>query len=65
MKTSPRNCRSEVPSDSLAIDVEAIVGAKLPASGMAEVKRRGYGEDGIYFDHGGDDLGVAVCPRAR
>src|SRR5271165_2686212 len=21
---------------------------------MAEVKRRGYGEDGIYFDHGGD-----------
>jgi hypothetical protein len=32
---------------------------------MAEVKRRGYGEDGIYFDHGGDDLGVAVCPRAR
>ena len=30
-------------------------GAKLLASGMAEAKRRGYGEDGIYFDDQGDD----------
>jgi len=30
---------------------EAIAGAKLLAFGMAEAKRRGYGEDGIYFDH--------------
>jgi hypothetical protein len=30
------------------------VGAKLQAFGMAEAKRRGYGEDGIYFDHRGD-----------
>ena len=32
----------------------ANVGAKLQAFGMAEAKRRGYGEDGIYFDHRGD-----------
>jgi hypothetical protein len=32
----------------------AIVGAKLLASGMAGASRRGYGEDGIYFDHRGD-----------
>ena len=32
---------------------------------MAEVKRRGYGEDGIYFDHGGDCRDSAyhkTCP---
>jgi integrase len=30
------------------------VGAKLWASGMAGASRRGYGEDGIYFDHRDD-----------
>jgi hypothetical protein len=30
------------------------VGAKLRASGMAGASRRGYGEDGIYFDHRDD-----------
>jgi integrase len=29
-------------------------GAKCYASGMAETRRRGYGEDGIYFDHAGE-----------
>ena len=32
----------------------AIVGAKLQAAAMAEAKRRGHGEDGIYFDHRDD-----------
>ena len=39
--------------------------AKLQASGMAEAKRRGYGEDGIYFDHQGDCRDSAhhkTCP---
>ena len=48
-------------SDSPAVNA----GAKLWASGMAEVKRRGYGEDGIYFDHGGDCRDSArhkTCP---
>ena len=31
--------------------MEAIVGAMLQVSGMAEAKRRGYGEDSICFDH--------------
>jgi integrase len=30
------------------------VGAKSLTSGMARASRRGYGEDGIYFDHRGD-----------
>ena len=30
------------------------MGAKLKASGMAGASRRGYGEDGIYFDHRDD-----------
>src|SRR5262245_36400355 len=29
-------------------------GAKCYASGMADTRRRGYGEDGIYFDHAGE-----------
>src|SRR5215831_9690568 len=29
-------------------------GAKCYAPGMAETRRRGYGEDAIYFDHAGD-----------
>jgi hypothetical protein len=32
----------------------ANVGAKSHNSGMARAARRGYGEDGIYFDHRGD-----------
>ena len=30
------------------------MGAMLQAFVMAEAKRRGYGEDGIYFDHRGN-----------
>ena len=29
-------------------------GAKCYASGIADTRRRGYGEDGIYFDHAGE-----------
>ena len=36
--------------DFLALDV----GAMSQAYGMAGASRRGYGEDGIYFDHRGD-----------
>jgi hypothetical protein len=36
--------------DFLALDV----GAMSQASGMAGASRRGYGEDGIYFDHRAD-----------
>jgi integrase len=32
----------------------AKLGAKCYASGMADTRRRGYGEDGIYFDHAGE-----------
>ncbi len=35
------------------------VGAKLSAFGMARASRRGYGEDGIYFDHRAD--WIVVC----
>jgi integrase len=43
----------------------AIPGAKCYASGMAETRRRGYGEDGIYFDHADecrDDRYHKGCP---
>jgi hypothetical protein len=46
--------------------MEAIVGAMLQAFGMAEAKRRGYGEDGIYFDHPGQrPPQVLFWPLAR
>ena len=32
---------------------------------MAEAKRRGYGEDGIYFDHRGDCRDSAARAAAR
>ena len=38
----------------LRVGVGAIVGAKLSTRGMAGASRRGYGEDGIYFDHRAD-----------
>jgi hypothetical protein len=41
--------------------MEAIVGAKSKIFGMAEAKRRGYGEDGIYFDHR-DSAHHKTCP---
>ena len=36
------------------LSLGAIAGAKLQAPGMARASRRGYGEDGIYFDHRDD-----------
>jgi len=34
--------------------MEGKPGAKCYASGIADTRRRGYGEDGIYFDHAGE-----------
>jgi hypothetical protein len=50
----PGNTRSEPLCESRQL----AAGAKVQAFGMAEAeaetKRRGYGEDGIYFDHRAD-----------
>ena len=53
VKTSPSSCRSGGLFEFLALGWGANVGAKSYNSGMAGAARRGYGEDGIYFDHRG------------
>jgi hypothetical protein len=40
--------------DFMALDVGAVAGAKSQTLSMAGASRRGYGEDGIYFDHRAD-----------
>src|SRR5690348_18237478 len=56
--SAPQKSQVRAVVQILSVRHAANVGAKLLAFGMAEAKRRAYGEDGIYFDHRRDRDGA-------